>query len=277
MLIAFAWPLILGGAQHGRGALDERDFHLPAIRTFADQWPHFDFSDYLSATTPGYHVVLATIDRWIANDRRVLELFGSLFTLGFLATLGIAAARRLDVFASVICCLPVIASLYIFSAGVWLLPDNAAWWGILAVILIALRRPVDAGTFIAGGAVLLALVLVRQSGLWTAAPLCAAAWLGDGDTAFSFDSKRATFPERFGRLVRMGLAILPSIAVLLMFFHLWHGTVPPRFQHATFNSPPVSGANPATPAAVLAEVGVVAFFFIGMLLPRFSELARQNR
>ena len=33
-------------------------------------------------------------------------------------------------------CLPVVASLYVFGSGAWLLPDNAAWWGVLEVMLL---------------------------------------------------------------------------------------------------------------------------------------------
>ena len=29
--------------------------------------------------------------------------------------------------------LPLAVSLYIFSAGAWILPDNAGWWGVLAI------------------------------------------------------------------------------------------------------------------------------------------------
>ena len=42
-------------------------------------------------------------------------------------------------------CLPLAASLYVISSAVWLLPDNAGWWGVLGLMLyrLAAARGLD--------------------------------------------------------------------------------------------------------------------------------------
>ncbi|HZW10024.1 MAG TPA: hypothetical protein VFF69_08980, partial [Phycisphaerales bacterium] len=79
-----AWPLIFSGFVKGRGAADQLNYHEQVIRTFAADWPNPDYSDYLSATTPGYHTLLAAVAHFLTDDRRVLQLIASAFTLGLL-------------------------------------------------------------------------------------------------------------------------------------------------------------------------------------------------
>jgi hypothetical protein len=248
---------IHSGRSLERAAYDQDTYHLPAILNFQRQWPHLDFSNYPSATTPGYHVLLAAVGRSLADNTATLRLLGALFTAGLLATLAGAAAQRGGMTVAVTLCLPVVCSIYVFSSGAWLLPDNAGWWGVLGVLLIALRRRVDAWTFVGGGLVLLLVVLVRQNDLWTAAALCAAAWLGTGTPAGGTASDAPKGRAR--RVLGMLVAILPAVLVLGWLFHLWHGTVPPQQQAL------VGGGNAAAPAAALAVAGILGVFYVGFL------------
>src|SRR5205807_925172 len=79
--------------------------------------------------------------------------------------------------------LPFAASVYVVSSAVWLLPDNAGWWGVLALMLISWRPRVDWRTWLLGGLVLLALVFVRQVHAWAAGLLIITAWLGPAGDA----------------------------------------------------------------------------------------------
>lgn len=261
LFFAGALPLILSDRERGRAADDQNMWHLPAIRQFARQLPHPDLHDYLSATTPLYHLTVAAVDRWATSDLRVLRIVGALFTAGLLATLGAAVARRAPAWVALALCLPMVASLYVLGSGAWLLPDNAGWWGVLAVMLVCFRRRVDTWTYVGGGLLLLLLVLVRQSHAWAAAPLWVAAWLGSDDGA------PAPSPRPLGRrLALMVLATLPAAAVLLYFFHIWHGPVPPSIQF--FHDPTRAvgkSSNPAVPATVLGVAGVLGVFFLGSL------------
>lgn len=251
IFLAAALPLIAAGHERGRGAWDQNTYHLVAIRTFARQWPRFDLHDYASATTPGYHLVLALVDKFISDDVRVLRLFGMLFTLGLLATLALAVGRRVPPAIAIALCLPAVCSLYVFSSGAWLLPDNVAWWGVLAILLVALRSRVDAWSYVLGAILLTLLVAVRQSDAWAAAVLWAAAWRGNaGKNSVPFDTRAA-----IGRLGWMALATVPAAVLLLWFVHLWHGLLPVGMQ--SFHG----GANPAVPATVLGVFGILAIFF----------------
>ena len=65
VVLVLAWlvqVVVIHGPGFGGGlANDERVFHLPTIRLFADQLPSPDLSDYNVATTPGYHLLLAAV------------------------------------------------------------------------------------------------------------------------------------------------------------------------------------------------------------------------
>lgn len=262
LFLAGALPLILTDRERGRAADDQIMWHLPAIRQFARQIPRPDFHDYPSATTPLYHLLVATADRWVTSDIRALRLVGALFTVGLLATLGAALARRAPAWMAIALCLPMVTSLYVLGSGAWLLPDNAGWWGVLAVMLVCFRRRVDRWTYIVGGVLLVLLVLVRQSHAWVAAPLWLAAWIGSENGGPP--PAPAASPVR--RLALMVLATVPALAVLLYFFHLWHGPVPPSIQF--FHDPTRAVGkswNPAVPATVLGVAGVLGVFFLDFI------------
>ncbi|HEX4792947.1 MAG TPA: hypothetical protein VH370_04095 [Humisphaera sp.] len=252
-LAALCAVLALDVGRSSRGAADQNDWHLPVIRAFVAQWPHPDLSDYRSSTTPGYHLFVAWIGRLTSTDTRSLRIIGSLFTAGLLITMGLYTGRRIETVSALALCLPIVCSIYVFSSGVFLLPDNAGWWGVAAAMLIALRPKVDVWTYLLGGIVLLATVLMRQIHLWIAAPLLVSAIFG---AARERDSQRA-----ISRGAMMSLAILPAILVLLWFRHLWHGhLVPPNQISYT------SGGNLAAPAMVLAVMGFLGLFYCGFLV-----------
>ncbi|MDB5301275.1 MAG: hypothetical protein JWO87_2938 [Phycisphaerales bacterium] len=255
LFLLLATLIVRGGRPNSRAAYDEQTYHLPTIRQFQHQWPHIDFSDYASATTPGYHLAIAMAGRALHAGPATLRWIGAAFTIGLLATLAIAVGRRAGPGTTIVLCLPVVCSLYVLSSGVWLLPDNAGWWGVLGVLLIALRPRVDRWTYWLGGTAVLALVMVRQIDLWVAAPLCAAAWLGEASPR----GAALIEPSRGGvrRLISMLLALVPALAALGYFFQLWHGMAPPQQQRL------VGGGNPAAPATALAVIGGFGLFYAG--------------
>ena len=268
-----AVPLIVTQHDRGRGRFDQVNYHEPAVYRFAEQFPTPDVSNYLSATTPGYHLVLAVVARYVTESLVVLQLVGMLFTAGLLAVLTRWLTPRAGPPLAVILALVFASSLYVFSSSVYLLPDNAAWLGVLGVLLIALRPRFDAVTVLGGGAVLLALVLIRQNHLWAAGPLLASSWLGP---AFRGDRSPLRevgglfegLPARLRRTLLMGLGVLPAFVAVGLFARLWGGlTVPIYHEYMT-------GPNPATPAFVLAQLGVIGAFHAGFLLGPAWRLAR---
>ncbi|MCH7962006.1 MAG: hypothetical protein IIC49_06685, partial [Planctomycetes bacterium] len=289
LFLVAASALILGGFERGRGAADQINYHEPVIRTFADQWPGFDFSDYLSATTPAYHVALATFARFVADSRPALQFAGALFTIGLLLTLTLAGscgqrigqqralsqpleARRWN--RAVLLTLPVTASLYVFSSGVWLLPDNAAWWGVLVIVLLALRSDFGITQLLWSGLILTLLVATRQIHLWAAAVVWAAAWIGPtrgDDTLTSWTDLLRDLPVRMRRTLVAVAVTLPAFGVVYAFVRLWGGLSPPTFQEDA------QGLNPAAPAFIMAQVGLFSLFFAGWLIGPARELVTKRR
>ena len=299
VLLVPSWGLIVSGFTKGRGAFDQLNYHEQVVRTFAEQLPAPDYRDYLSATTPGYHTLLAVVARVVSDERWVLQLAGSLFTVGLVVVLawgvtsgaarGSAAHRERGLLAgasgsdgdtlarargSIVLLLPVVASMSVFYAATWMLPDNAGWLGVLVVWLLALRPRFDVVTLVGGGLALAALVLVRQIHLWPLALLLTAAWLGtprDTDTPFDFAADlRELFTDIPAKLGRVGLALLagvPAIAVLVYFWSLWgHTLTPPVFEDRHV------GGNLTAPAFVLTVFGACSVFFLPYMLDGLGRL-----
>ena len=133
MLVVFlggASVLWGGGWMRGRAACDQVEYHLPAILKFAGELPRPDLRDYASATTPGYHLVLAGFVPLVSANALVLQIVASVFTVALLVAFGrllamMAAGRERSGWELAALALPFAASPYVFTSGVWLLPDNS--------------------------------------------------------------------------------------------------------------------------------------------------------
>lgn len=293
LFLLFAVPLILFTPNGNRAGADEAIYHLPAVRQFQREWPRFDFRTYTSATTPGYHLVLATVARFVGDDVRLLRAVGALFTIGLLATAAAALARRVGAPAAVVLSLPLLCSSYVFKAGVWILPENAAWWGVVAVLLIALRPRVDVLTYVGGGALLAALVFFRQMHIWSASVLWLAAWLGSGRCADMQDVARAESPSVptdspwtgpfFPRIVRamlMFVASLPAFLIVGYFVRLWGGMVPEHYRihgETRTGSIYMDGGNPAAPAMILGLMAAFSPLFLPLAWRPIRDRIRRER
>ncbi len=284
LFVVLAWPLILGGFVKGRGAHDQLNYHEQAVRRFAEQWPALDYADYQSATTPGYHTLLAMVARFVSDERVVLQLAGSLFAVGLVALLGWSVGRPgpprregnspANAWGSVVLVLPVVVSMPVFYSGVWMLPDDAGWLGVLGVWLLALRPRFDLVAAIGGGVILALLIFVRQIHLWPTAMLLAAAWLGacenrDGGFDLGLDLRDllSAIPARLGRVGLALLAGAPAVLLLAWFYVLWgHKLTPPSFGERHM------GGNPTAPAFVLAVFGAYSLLFLPYLTDGLRRL-----
>ncbi|MEM8836392.1 MAG: hypothetical protein AAGD00_11315 [Planctomycetota bacterium] len=291
-IIVVAGPLaLLAYSKDGaRGAYDQNEFHKPVIESFSETWPAIDMQNYASATTPGYHWLLAGVAKHVSDDERALRVLGLLWSAALAGLLGFALARRTEAGTALVLALPTLASVYVVSSAAFLLPDNAGWLLVLAILLCALDRWASWSLLVLGAGALVALVLVRQSHVWAAALLWIAAWVGrqevvdrdardgpvDGESPVEW-LRSGAFPPTMGwggALQRFGGALaltLPAFAVLGWFVLTWGGLVPPMFQGAVDPSTQfqqqVQGPNPAMPAMVLAVFGVVLAFHAMWWLP----------
>jgi hypothetical protein len=271
-----AWAIIASGHLRGRGAHDHLNFHEPAIYRFASQWPSPDVGDYVSATTPGYHIALAWVVHTFGLERKGLQVVSSLFSGAMLGLIGWSLAGTVGPRRAVLLALPLVGSLYTFFPAVWILPDNAAWLLVTFILLGALsgRSPLVLWPSLA--IALLLLVSVRQIHLWTAAIAWACAWLG---TAAAMHPARrwdvaALFTPHFGRRIgRLGVMVvltLPAFILLAWFVRVWGGLTPPAFQDM------YHGGNPAAPGFILAIFGLYAPFYAMAAWPALAKTIRSN-
>jgi len=259
----YGGPTATGAAKTLRAADDQNRYHLVAIDEFATALPHVDVSDYPSATTPGYHLLLAVCKRAFNLDSQGLRAFAAIFTIGLLVALGAALGARVGWVAGALMALPVALSLYVISSGAWLLPDNAAWWAALTIALLALSPKQNVVRWALAGALLLALVLIRQSHIWAAAVVWTGAWLGpvkhehttDESDARLWPCNRADWIAALRRTALAFACTAPAGLALAWFFYLWGGVTPPMFQTN------LERINPATPGLALALLGVYTVFY----------------
>jgi len=228
-------------------------YHYPAIRHFLAGG---GFTDYSSATTPGFHLLLAAVAR-LCDSELALKLAGFCITAVLIALLTLRVARLVpDRSLTVILILPLLFSIYFLPSGVWLLPDNLAWLSVLCTLVLAQDFRDTGPWYLLVCTTLVAAVLVRQSNIW----LCAV------PGAVAIASAQATSLPR--RLSRVASTAVPCLGVLLHFVLLWHGTVPPSFaeKHAA--------ANFAAAPFFLAVVGFYGLFYLPVIWTPMLNRAR---
>ena len=214
--------------------LDERLFHLPTIEKFMGEMPRPDVSDYPSATTPLYHLVMAAFGLAVGGEIGALRVINLVISIGALVCAGWAVGRR-----NAIAVLPLALSPYFIGPAVRLSTDNAA---LMAVFLTVGLMARDEDRPLSPGLAATAAILTRQIYAWLLGLLLIEA-------------------IRQGHLKRwLGLA-LPSICLALM-LATWGTLTPPSFAkgHA-------QGLNPDTAVFALAMFGLYGPFFGGWLAP----------
>lgn len=283
-------PILLDHLPYGRAAFDEINFHEPTIRVFARELPLPWLRDYLSATTPGYHLLLAAVSLARPDSEWLLRAVNIAISLALVGLLAGACAARARTRLAGLLALPFAASMHVLFSGAWLLPDNLGWLLVLAVLLVCLRVPFRPIYCVYAGALLFLLVLARQIHLWAAAPIIAAAWMsvlfpdprhhpglprpaapGGVESA---DWRELFFARPVVRAHRAFVAAVccaPAAIAVISFYRIWNGLVPPSFQ-GQYHNP-----NPAAPAFILALLGLFSLFFFPILLPGLVRAWRESR
>lgn len=252
----------------GRGAWDATVYHEPFIRQLAPDLFKPDLSNPLTATTPGYHILMACLVAIGAGSVTILRIASAFIGAMFIALLCSWLVKRVRPLDALLLSIPIACSIYTFQAAAWLLPDNLAWLGVLAIIAMCLRDAPGWKTISIAGAVLAALVLTRQVHLWAASVIWLAAWLGVRENnAGLFTNLSARIPRT---LIAM-LITLPAFGAVAWFINHWGGAVPPRFQGD------MSGGNPATPGFILVQTVILTVGFGPWLLPACLKLLRDHR
>ncbi|RMH26333.1 MAG: hypothetical protein D6692_09550 [Planctomycetota bacterium] len=268
-IIALLVPLVLIAAGHnaGRAAWDSTVYHEPFIRQLARDWPQFDLSNPLTATTPGYHILLSTLARIGADSTGALRVASALIGAGFIAAVAAWTARRTTARDGILLTLPLSASLYVLGASAWLLPDNLSWLGVFVVLALCVHEPRSWRSILAASGVLVCLVLTRQIHLWAAAPIWLAAWMGVHGTRPGLFDQPA---QRLGRASLAFVLTLPAFLIVAWFVRHWGGTTPPRFRTD------ITGVNTATPAFILLQIPILFAGFFPWLAPALVRALRDH-
>ncbi|MDY7109643.1 MAG: hypothetical protein SYC29_13495, partial [Planctomycetota bacterium] len=239
-IIIFAilvWPLVLTGARGTSEAWDQRRYHRPVIDTMIEQWPRPDLADYDSATTPGYHLLLALIGKYISPSAIVFQFTGSLFSLALLLVVLRWVLRRVGDWRALALIAPLPASSYFLGGAIWLTTDNAGWlFAALALGGSAMLAPTP-GRAARWGLYVTLGVFIRQIHLWVMAPVGLATLLMSPAGAAAPRLLRGPDdqPRAWGRFLSPLPLVIAPLIVVIVFALLWGGLVPPAYaqQHAS--------------------------------------------
>lgn len=254
---------------------DQEKFHLPVIRTMAEQWPRVDVVGYDSATSPGYHLLMAAVARAVGERVLPLQLLNAAIGLALLLAVAHWCAALGGARWAVIACAPLLCSAYFVTGSIWLTTDNLALLFVVCALGVCVFAPCGPGRALGAGALATLAVGARQIHVWVAAPIGLAALLGAGlfrkfipwllpGALFPRDVAREPRTEGAKRaaFVVACVSAAAPLALLACFAWLWGGLTPPRYRdlHA-------SGPNFAQPALALGLLGVFALFYVpGALL-----------
>ena len=265
---------VLGGIDHfPEKSIDMDRNHVPVVRTFAAEWPSPDLVEYDSATTPGMHLLMAAVVRFVGDSETMLQVLSVSFGLLLVLVACRFSSRVVPLAVAVACTLPLALSPYTIGNSIWVMTDNLSLALVAVTMGIAIfRRPTIASSAVSGVA-LVAAVLVRQINVWPSAMALVAA-------AFGLEAVRRRVPFRdrlddrvtAGPLVVLGCFVLLAFATLAAFVSAWGGLVPPPFQPGGEGAATHSGGlNPAVTPYVLALVGVYAAPALLVLFPCWRE------
>jgi 4-amino-4-deoxy-L-arabinose transferase-like glycosyltransferase len=243
---------------------DAAVYQLPTILQFRDG---LHFSDYPSAQTPLFHLVMAGWGKLVGFELWKLRLLNVAISYGAALAL-LRLLRRTTSLADApafALSLTFALSPYFFGASFTLLTDNLAiLFALLALERVhAYSRDGSMAAFAAAALFTSAAVLTRQSFLWVA--LVAGAFLLLGE-------RRA--PARLlagGALLALALAPLAALAIE------WNGLVPPSADPASCGlctDKPGVGRDSLTLRTVGFTLGVLGVYAALLLGPAASRVRR---
>ena len=239
-MLLLCWPAVLAGGGGTSQSSDFREYHLLEIERIAHggAWP--DWRGALTATTPGFHIVMSALLRLGASSD-MLRLVASAFLAAATAgawwyAAGWARPRR-----ALLCVAPMALCPYLVGSGVWGTTECLAV--LLAVPLVgsALADQCDGPRIAIQSLLTAAAAMVRQVLLWAAVPAMVQVLFPRDNTAARSTAARA---------LRASIIVAPACALLILLFVEWGGPVPPRFQ--AFHQ---SSGNPAAVVFALAALG----------------------
>lgn len=256
VFLAIALTLIVIDHNKGRAYFDHTHFHLPVIEGLIKD---FDISDYKAATAPGYHLIFASIGQVTGLNITLFKLINALITAVFIAYLCSKLGERFRPIQALLIVLPMVLSVYILPAGVWLLPDNLAWLTVAWLMFQINSSPFTNKQLVYIAIVLALAVFIRQTYLW----LTAIVW-ASGLSVLIEQFKTKPFTNKNGPIaiypLKCILCTIPAFIVIAYLGITWGGLVPPSFQSIHHH------ISPSTPAFFFALFAVYTTFYIPIFI-----------
>lgn len=259
-------PGIIFDKNNSFQSIDQNKYHLPQVEAFVKKPPSWGIYPSSTATTPGHHLVLSWVSKYLANgqvDRKIfpIRIANALFSLGLLLTVwwltylgGTGSVTK-----STYLVLPLLFSYQFLGGAIWVMTDNAALlWVCLTLLVLTLSVPLKRENFtltLAGVFASLAIAW-RQTHAWLLIPI------------FFSVVKVARDGQRW---YLYPVTLLPLLLVLGYFVSLWHGLTPPEF--ASYH---VRGFNFAAPTFIISLFGIFGLFYIGYLSRALQKLNKSE-
>ncbi|MDX2115652.1 MAG: hypothetical protein SFZ24_08545 [Planctomycetota bacterium] len=267
VFLTLVLPVVFTGAGGTSEEADEREYHLPIIRTMQEQWPVVDLVEYESATAPGFHLLMAAAGRLTGSDA-AMRWLNVAFGAGLILVCFGFASRAAPAWVAAGLTLPLVADPYVLGATIWLTTDNAALMFVglaLGGAVFVPARGYGAARTLALGAAAACAVGIRQIHVWLAAPvgltgLLASPLAGLVPGWIARAGGEALPERRSWRHLWAGIvgAALP-VGLLAVFVVMWGGLMPRATGWVQLHA---AGPNPASPAFGLALVGVLGVFYL---------------
>lgn len=278
VFLAVALPAILGGMARGRGYADQVNYHLRVVKQFAGQLPTPDVSNYVSATTPLYHIIHAVLYTHVTGNVMALQLIGALYTVALLVIVWWFVSRKAPPLLAAALVLPLACSMYVLDAGIWILPDNLAYALVALIMGLAFTVRFNTRVIFACGIAMALLVLTRQAHLWAAGVVWAAAWLAR-ESRGNHESGATLFSHAGARIRPTFVAVLvtlPAFAIVAWFWDHWGGKLTPPAFDQWYRAGGRSRLNVAALPFLLSLTAIYSTFFAGFLLPALTAMARRR-
>lgn len=279
VVLMIAGLIIASGRAGPSEASDQNKYHLVVIDGMVAEWPAIDVVNYPSATSPGYHAVMASVARVVPEEARLTVMRVLNAVVGALIPVWcfVVARRFTDGGRAAALSVPVALNSYVLGGSAYLTTDNAGLLLALVAVGVCVGWPVSAWRMMLAGVAATGAVATRQVHVWAAAvPLVALA------TALPVMRRMAppalhVYLQGRPRSVRLatvgaGLAWgVPSV-VVGVFVAMWGGLVPPSYA-ALHNG----GANLAAFALAFGLAGVIAPLFSLVATPLWRSDAYRSR
>ena len=247
---------------------DQEQYHRMVIEQFSAELPRPDLRNYASATGPGYHLMMAVVDR-LTGNRAILQLLNALIGAGLVLALWWALSARAGLVSGALLALPLACSGYVVSGSVWMTTDNFSWLCVVVVLGLVVMRDFTARRGVLAGAVCAAGVFVRQVHVW---PLAAIGFAGLLRSPLArllpgvFRSEHQE-PRSWGMLVWGCVGALLPLLMLVWLVWLWGGLTPPMYRDLHD-----AGWNPATLAFALACCGLFGWALVPAVWEQVKRL-----